>query len=207
MDFLVDFLIEYTGPIPYAVVFLVLLICGLGVPIPEDLTLVAAGIVCYYGICDVHLMILVTFVGVMIGDSFMFWLGSRYGKRLLNYWPFKVIIDESRLASIRKKLQNHRGKLLFSARFMPGLRSTIFFSTGLLHFPYRSLLMYDGLAALISVPAIVYSVFYFGDFLEEVILWIKKVEHGIVFVIVGLLLFLIVRALLKRRKKRREADL
>jgi membrane protein DedA with SNARE-associated domain len=66
---------------------------------------------------------------------------------------------------------------------MPGVRSTVFFATGLLHYPYRKMILFDGLAAVLSVPAIVYSVYYFGDFLESVVKWIKKVEGGIVAVI------------------------
>ncbi len=201
MDFIVDFLIDYYGPIPYLAIFFILLACGLGLPIPEDITLIAAGILTYYGVCDVWVMIGVCLLGVLVGDSFMFWLGHHYGRKLIKRWPFRVFIDETKIDGIRNKLQNHGGKLLFSARFMPGLRSTVFFASGMLHFPYRKLLIYDGAAALISVPAIVYSVFYFGDFLEHVIKLIKKVEGGIAGVIAALIIFFIVKYWLKHKKK------
>jgi membrane protein DedA with SNARE-associated domain len=176
-----------------------LLLCGLGIPVPEDITLIAGGILTYYGVCDVWLMIGVSLLGVMIGDSFMYWLGHRYGRRLLQKWPFRLFLDESKIQGIRDRLLKHGPKLLFSARFMPGFRSTVFFSTGMLHFPYRNLLIYDGLAALISVPAIVYSVFYLGDYLEHVIRWIKKVEGGIIGVIVLVVLIFVIK--LWREKK------
>ena len=201
MDFIVDFLIDYYGPIPYAAIFLILLACGLGVPIPEDITLIAAGILTYYGVCDVWVMVAVCLAGVLIGDSFMFWLGHHYGRKLIKKWPFRSFIDETKIQGIRGKLHRHGGKLLFSARFMPGLRSTVFFASGLLHFPYRKLLIYDGVAALISVPAIVYSVFYFGDFLERVIKLIKKVEGGIAGVIGAIIIFFIIKYWLNHRKK------
>lgn len=184
MDTLVDLLIDYYGPIPYLAIFFILLICGLGVPIPEDVTLIAGGILTYYGICDVWIMIGVGLLGVMIGDSFVFFLGAKYGRRLSKKRPFRYFIDESKIDGIRKRLQNHGGKLLFSARFMPGFRSTIFFVSGMIHIPYRKLLIFDGGAALLSVPAIIYSVYYFGDFLEQVIRFIKKVEGGILGVII-----------------------
>ncbi|MBC7396036.1 MAG: DedA family protein [Bdellovibrionales bacterium] len=201
MDFIVDFLIDYYGPIPYLAIFFILLGCGLGVPIPEDITLIAAGILTYYGVCDVWTMIGVCLLGVLVGDSFMFWLGHHYGRKLIKRWPFRAFIDETKINGIRSKLKNHGGKLLFTARFMPGLRSTVFFASGMLHFPYRKLLIYDGAAALISVPAIVYSIYYFGDFLEHVIKLIKKVEGGIAGVIVAVLAFFIVKYWLNHRKK------
>lgn len=201
MNLIVDFLIDYAnGPIPYLAIFLILLACGLGIPIPEDITLFAAGILTYYGVCDIWVMILVCFLGVMIGDSFVFWLGHHYGKRLLKKWPFRLFLNEDKIQSIREKLHKNAGKLLFAARFMPGVRSTVFFTTGLLHLPYRNLLIYDGLAALISVPAIVYSVYYFGDLLEHVIHWIKKVEGGILAVIVLAILFFVARHFYKKKR-------
>ena len=207
MDFnlLVDFLIDYYGPVPYVAIFVILLVCGLGVPIPEDITLIAGGILTYYGVCDVKLMIAVGLAGVLLGDSIVYYLGHHFGRRLLNKWPFRVIIDEKRIESIREQLHRHGAKVLFSARFMPGVRSTVFFATGLLHYPYRRMLMFDGLAAILSVPAIVYSVYYFGDFLESVVKWIKKVEGGIIAVIVLVILAVVYKLWSNHRKKGREA--
>lgn len=201
MNLIVDFLIDYAnGPIPYLVIFLILLACGLGIPIPEDITLFAAGVLTYYGVCDIWTMIFICLFGVMIGDSFVFWLGHHFGRRLLKKWPFRLFLNEDKIDGVRQKLKVHGGKLLFAARFMPGVRSTIFFTTGLLHLPFRNLLIYDGIAALISVPAIVFSVYYFGDLLEHVIDMIKKVEGGILAVIIAAILFFVIRHYYKKRK-------
>ena len=203
MNLIVDFLIDYAGgPIPYIAIFVILLACGLGLPIPEDVTLFAAGVLAYYGICSVWTLIGVGMFGVLIGDSFVFWLGHKYGRKLLKRWPFRTFADESKIEKVRTKLQKHGGKLLFAARFMPGFRATIFFTTGLLHFPYRKLLVYDGAAALISVPAIIYSVYYFGDFLEYVIKMIKKVEGGILGVIVLAVALVILKYYLSKKRSR-----
>jgi membrane protein DedA with SNARE-associated domain len=200
MNFIVDFLIDYYGPIPYLAIFLILLACGLGIPIPEDITLFAAGVLTYYGVCDVWIMIAVCLVGVLIGDTFVFWLGHHFGRRLIKKWPFRLFLDETKIEGVREKLHRKGGKFLFLARFMPGIRSTIFFTTGLLHLPYRNLLIYDGLAAIISVPAIVYTVYYFGDFLERVIHMIQKVEGGIFGLIIALILFFVGHHFYHKRK-------
>jgi membrane protein DedA with SNARE-associated domain len=207
MDYIVDFLIDYAnGPIPYTGIFLILLGCGLGVPVPEDITLIAAGILTYYGICNVWIMIAVALVGVLVGDSFVFYLGRHFGRKLLKRWPFRLFIEEKKIESIRVRLHAHRGKLLFSARFMPGVRSTVFFVSGLLHIPYPKLLVYDGMAAMVSVPTIIYSVYYFGDYIEYVVRLIKKVEGGIAGLIAAIVLVFLVRYILKKRKLARGGD-
>jgi membrane protein DedA with SNARE-associated domain len=149
-------------------------------------------------------MIAVGLAGVLIGDSLVYFLGRKFGKRLMTKWPFRVFIDEARIEGIRVRLHEHGSKLLFSARFMPGVRSTVFFAAGLLHYPYRKMILFDGLAAVLSVPAIVYSVYHFGDFLESVIKWIKKVEGGIVAVIAISILVVAYRLWSKHRKKAKE---
>ncbi len=201
LDFLVDFLIDYYGPIPYAAIFVILLICGFGVPIPEDITLIAGGILTYYGVCDVRIMILVSLLGVFIGDSAMFFLGHKYGRRLIKVWPFRKFITEENLEKVKLRLNKHGGKLLFAARFMPGVRSSIFFSTGMLHMPYKNLVIYDGGAALLSVPAIIGAVYYFGDFLESVVHWIKKVEGGILMLILLVIISFAIKYFWKKRRK------
>jgi len=183
MEHLVDFLLNFYGPTPYFIVFGILVACGLGVPIPEDITLFAAGLMAYYGISDLWVMIVVSFVGVMIGDSFIFWLGKRVGPALTQRWFFARLLPPDRLEKVAKLFQTRGNKLLFAARFMPGLRAPVFFSAGVLKVKYSTFFMYDGCAALISIPLIIGSVYTFGDELDTIVGVIKRVEGGIVIVI------------------------
>jgi len=188
MDRLVDFLLNFHGPTPYFLIFGILLLCGLGLPIPEDITLFAAGLLSYYGLTDLSLAIAVSYVGVIIGDSIVFMLGAKYGRKLTKKWIFHKLLPDERLAAVKVKFHKRGNKLIFAARFMPGLRAPIFFSAGTLHLPYRVFLFYDGVAALLSVPTIVGAVYYFGDQLDHVVRVIQRIEHGIILVIIGLIL-------------------
>ena len=183
MDRLVDILIGFYGPTPYFAIFGILLACGLGLPIPEDITLFAAGVLAYYGICDIGWIIAVGFFGVMCGDFIIFWLGHHFGRKLTSHGLFKRLLPEDRLNMVQERFKQKGNKLVFAARFMPGLRAPIFFSAGTLHLPYRVFLFYDGMAALISVPLIIGAVYYFGDYMDKVVRIIQRLEHGIVLVI------------------------
>lgn len=180
MPQIVEFLLGFQGPTPYVLVFLILLACGFGVPIPEDITLIAAGVLSYYGAANVWVMIVVSLAGVMLGDSAMFWLGRRYGLALAKKRFIARVLSEKRLAQVSAVLNTRGNKILFAARFMPGLRSPLFFTAGALGVPVRVFLFYDGMAALISVPAIVYSIYFFGHQMEEVIATIQQVNQKIV---------------------------
>ena len=188
MDFLVDFLLNFYGPTPYLLVFGILLLCGFGLPIPEDVTLFAGGLLAYYGVCDLYVMIAVGIAGVLVGDSLMWYVGSRYGRRIMKKPFFQRLIPEERIQSASKRLNSKGSKrMLFFGRFMPGLRAPIYFTAGMLNVPFWRFFAMDGLAALISVPSIISAVYYFGDELDSVVRWVKKIEHGILFVIFGII--------------------
>ncbi len=187
-----DFLLNFHGPTPYLIIFGVLLICGLGLPVPEDIILIAAGLTAYYGLTDLVPMIAVSYLGVMIGDSIIFFLGAKYGRKLTKKWIFHKLLPDDRLNMVKAKLHQRGNKLIFAARFMPGLRAPIFFSAGTLHLPYRVFAFYDGMAALISVPLIVWAVYHFGDDLDQIVRVIKRAEHGIllvIFSVIGVVVF------------------
>ncbi len=199
-NWLLDFLINSSGAAPYFLVFGFLLICGLGIPIPEDIILVVAGYATYMGITDLWLMILACYVGVILGDSIMFFLGSFFGKKLVRRWPFNKFLSETSLALAKRKLRQRGNKLIFAARFMPGLRAPIFFSAGTLHLPARIFLFYDGVAALLSVPLIVGLAYRYGEQIDRITKEIKKAEHGVAITILVIAMVLGIKWYLSHRK-------
>ena len=202
LDALADYLVNFPDPMAYSLVFLILLACGLGVPIPEDITLFAAGYYCYRAESNIWAMVALCFAGVLTGDTIIFVLGTTVGRKLTQRWPFRSFLTPDRLGQVQKRLRKGGNKLVFAARFMPGLRAPVYFSAGMLHVPFRVFIFHDGLAALISVPAIVYTVFYFGHEVDEVVLVIKKVEYGIIATILAIVFILATKWYISYRKLR-----
>lgn len=204
MDFLLDLLIEFAGPGVYFLVFLVLLLCGFGLPIPEDITLIAGGTMVYYGVANFYPMLVVCMFGVMMGDSAMWFLGNHFGHRILRIKWFAKLLPPERIESARNKLLGTEAPsffsrfILFFARFMPGLRAPIFFSAGMFKIPFLKFFFWDFLAALLSVPAILWATFAFGNRLDHLLKNVKNAEGWII----GLFVFVILMLILKSRINR-----
>lgn len=201
MDQLVDFLLNFYGPTPYFLIFGILLACGLGLPIPEDITLFAAGLSAYYGLTDLWPTIGLCLFGVLLGDSVIFWFGRKFGRRFARHRLFSRMLSDERLSAVERKFNERGTRLIFVARFMPGLRAPIFFSAGLLRVPFLTFISFDGGAALVSVPLIVGAVYYFGDNIEAVVHAIQRLEHGIL-VVIGLVLAWLAFKWWKSRRRR-----
>lgn len=202
LQILLDFFTSYG----YFAVFLVLLICGFGVPIPEDITLVAGGIISGLGYTDVHVMFAVGMAGVLVGDGIMFTLGRVYGERVLRFRLISKVMTPERFEAVQEKFSKYGNWVLFVARFLPGLRSPIFLTAGMTRrVSYWRFLMMDGFAALISVPVWVY-LGYFGARNRA---WLMHVVHqgqaGILLLIA--LLGIVLGVVFWRKKKKADAQL
>ena len=91
-------------------------------------------------------------------------------------------------------------------RFTPGLRFSIFFSAGMLHLRPSVFFAYDALAAMVSVPVLVYLAWRFGGQIDRVVSFARHTEHGILILVLGAAAFLVVRALWKRRRRLPRAE-
>lgn len=126
-----ELLIEFFSSYGYWAVFLVLLACGFGLPIPEDVTLVSGGVISGLGYTNVHWMLFVSMLGVLVGDSTMYWLGRIYGEKILQFPLIRRIATPERFAKVQERFEKQGWKLLFVARFLPGLRAVVYLVSGI----------------------------------------------------------------------------
>lgn len=203
MDFLTQ-LGTHTPYMPYVVVLGLILLSGFGLPIPEDIPLILAGYLCYpfpdQPHADPWLLFPLAFLAVVGADLMVFWLGRKYGHHVPKLPLMRRFLTEKRLAKTESLLHRHGGKFMFAARFLPGLRAPAIFTAGNFKIPYWKFLLFDGGAALISVPVILGLAYYFAEHLEQVRVWVANGEKGaIALILVALVVFIIVKRVLNRR--------
>jgi len=210
---LLDLLVNFFTTNGYLAVFVVLLICGFGVPIPEDITLVAGGVIAGLGYANVHVMCAVGLIGVLAGDSAMFLVGRVFGERALRLRWVAFLLTPRRYARVQAKYSRYGNRLMFVARFLPGLRSPIFLTAGMTRrVSFLRFFLLDGFAALISVPVWVYLGYYGAQNHEWLLTWLGR-GKTVVLIVVALIVIGVAwyflrrlarrRALLRVRKQRR----
>ena len=166
----------------YVAVFVVLLVSGFGIPIPEDISLVAGGIIAGLGYADVNLMCVVGLAGVLLGDTVMFLVGHHFGARAMRLRWVAHLLTPRRYAKVQHKFARYGNWLMFVARFLPGLRTAVFLTAGMTHrVSFLRFIALDGLAALISVPAWVYLGYFGAENHDELLAWVRRGEGVIAF--------------------------
>ena len=178
----------------------ILLLCGLGLPIPEDISLIAAGYFSWKGVLEIHRAFVVCFVAVLAGDSLAFFMGRFFGRRVLASQIARRYFTPRRQLRVRAYFRKFGSKVVLVGRFTPGFRFTIFFTAGTLHLRPSVFFIYDFSAAAFSVPVLVYSAWFFGSQIDRVVSYARRTEHGILLA-VALGLAIVVLKALKRRKQ------
>ena len=191
----------------YVWLFTILLLCGFGLPIQEDISLIAAGYLSWKTFDPdpapklyVHLAFAVCLVAVLAGDTISFFFGRRYGRRVLASNLARRYFTPKRQLRTRAYFRKFGSNVVLVGRFTPGLRFTIFFTAGTLHVRPAVFFIYDFVAAAFSVPVLVYIAYFFGEQIDMVIKYARRTEHGILIAIVIVAAVVVIK-LLRRRKR------
>ena len=174
----------YIEHFTYVGLFVVLMLCGLGLPLPEDVALLAGGFLVHRGVTHYPMTLAVALVGVVAGDNSLFFLGRRFGTGLVRYFGINRPGTKIQIDRIRDFMERHGHRAIFYARFLAGLRALIYLSAGSFGVTPARFFMYDLLGALISVPIVVSIGYLFGGQLEVAIHYVGGFERVIWVVVV-----------------------
>jgi membrane-associated protein len=159
----------WVGTFSYPAVVLLLLACGLGAPLSEDLILVTAGLVAAHGHALLGGMVVAGWLGTLFGDVALYRVGRALGGRLFTHPRLQRVLTPTRVAWVETHMSRRGALTVFAARFLPGLRVPTYLLAGAGRLPVRRFLLADGLGALVTAPLLVWLGFRFGrDVLGQV---------------------------------------
>lgn len=167
----------YIEHFTYLGLFVILLLCGMGLPMPEDIALLAGGFLVHRGVIRYPITLGVALLGVVAGDNSLFFLGRRFGTGLVRYFGLNRPGSKAQIDRIRAFMRRHGHRAIFYARFLAGLRALIYLTAGSFGVTPLRFLAYDLLGAIISVPIVVSIGYLFGGQLEVVIHYLGGFER------------------------------
>lgn len=174
----------YIEHFTYLGLFAILLLCGMGLPMPEDIALLAGGFLVHRGIIRYPITLAVSLLGVVAGDNSLFFLGRRFGTGLVRYFGLNRPGSKAQIERIRAFMHRHGHRAIFYARFLAGLRALIYLTAGSFGVTPLRFLLYDLLGAVISVPIVVSIGYLFGGQLEVVVHYLGGFERLLWIVVV-----------------------
>jgi len=175
-----DFQLDH---ISYLGIILVLVLTGSGLPLPEEVPIIAAGVASSVGTLDPWWAFLSCLVGALLGDTVLYTIGYHFGRSLVTRHPrFAHLLHAEYEAKIEEMIRRHGLKVFFLARFMVGIRAPVYFTAGVLRMSFRRFLLIDAFCATCVVGLFFGLSYAYG---ERVTDWIRDSEIGLTVLVAG----------------------
>jgi membrane protein DedA with SNARE-associated domain len=142
----------------WATIMGVLFLSGIGLPIPEDIPLTAAGFTTLKAAGDDFTVggFVLAFVAVtlpiLIGDVCAYSLGRRFGFFWRNTWPFRSVFSEARLTRVQRWFDEYGSPAVFLGRQVAGVRFVTFYTAGTMRMNVVKFVFWDFLGCVVSIP-------------------------------------------------------
>lgn len=170
----------------YPALFAIFVIASLGVPIPEDLPLLAAGVLLHTrpDIASWQGAFLVSLCGIMSGDLILYSLGARWGDDVFAHRSVRWLISPQWLAVMKRRFRRYGMWMVFFGRFVVGIRAIMCLSAGVTRLPYSKFFLADLAGALITIPMFLILGYVCADFFPT----LRAYLGGIELLLLGILL-------------------
>jgi membrane protein DedA with SNARE-associated domain len=204
---------EFVNNFTYLGVFAILLLGSLGVPIPEEMPIIAAAVMSHEGIVRWWLALPVCLLGVLSGDMVLYWVGRRWSERVLHWRLVRLVLSPAREQWLKAAYRRHALKTVVTARHIMGLRAAAFLTAGSARVPFWKFVVADAGAALVGVPLVFGLAYFFTDQIKAITANVHRGERWLGLAsLLALLTLLVVgvwrwrRRLGKERRDRGRAD-
>ncbi len=203
MDQTILHLAEHLG---YLIVFLGVGIESLGVPVPGETALIIGAVLAAQGHLNPAGVAAVGLAGAVLGDNTGYYVGRRWGQRLLRMRGIRHVYDRRRLAVAERFFARHGWTAVFFGRFIAILRIFAGPLAGLHRMPWTHFLLANAAGGVVWVAAVVTAGMLVGGNLDRLVQLISRAGYiglGLV-VVVGI--GLIVLHQVRRGRELREGE-
>jgi membrane protein DedA with SNARE-associated domain len=164
----VEALQEFVDNFTYLGIFAVLLLGSLGVPIPEEMSIIAAAVLSHASIVRWWLALPICLLGVLSGDMVLYWVGRHWGEQVLQWRLVRLVLAPAWEQWLKAAYRRHALKTVVMGRHLMGLRAAAFLTAGSARIPFWKFVVADAGAALFGVPLLFGLAYFFTDQIKAI---------------------------------------
>jgi membrane protein DedA with SNARE-associated domain len=119
-----------------------------GIPMPGEAALIAAAVLASQGKLEIELVIAIAAAAAIVGDNIGYFLGRRYGRRLMERPGRTKVRRQVALARGEQLFDRHGAKAVFLGRWVALLRIWAAWLAGIAGMRWRSFLLWNALGGI-----------------------------------------------------------
>jgi membrane protein DedA with SNARE-associated domain len=185
---------------PYAGLFLLLILGGIGFPFPEDTTLILCGFLISHEIVEPIPALAVVYCGILMTDFSLYLVGKKYGRAVITHRSFRRILSREKLSRIEDEFKKRGTLVILFGRQLIGLRAQIFIVAGITRMSPLRFITLDGITALFTIGLMAGAGYVGGQSLQIITKDVKKLEYLAIFIFVIVLAIYLLFRYFKARK-------
>jgi membrane protein DedA with SNARE-associated domain len=187
----------------YVVLFGLLFLCGLGLPLPEDIPLLAAGAAVEAGHMNIVIASICAWCGIIGGDIMLYHLAKKFGIEITRVpWVGKHFTKE-RIEKVEGLFVRYGVWVVAVGRLFAGIRGAMVVAAGVTRYNFWKFVIADGIAALVSGGLFVAIGYWLGNTIRNHIDTIDDVKFAIFVAVAGAVAVIVVWLLVKHFRRRK----
>jgi len=194
------FILSVISSLGYAGIFVFMILESMVFPIPSELVMPFAGFVAAQGQLNLILVIVFSTIGSIIGSLLSYYMGKRWGSRLIVSYGKYIFVDIDDLKKTEEWFKKRGELTIFASRLIPVVRHLISLVAGIGKMNVKKFSLYTIMGAAVWNSLLAYLGYVLGQHWDEVTSYTEELNIIVVILLVIGCMYYVYRHL-KRRKK------
>jgi len=202
LDHLATFVQDFVLRVGYPGLFLLITLESTLVPIPSELVMPFAGILAARGEFSLPVILVINSAAALLGSGISYWIGAAGGKPLLLRYGKFALVRAKDIELTERFFARHGKATILIGRFLPVVRHIISVPAGIARMPLAPFFTQTFIGSTIWGAILIVLGYHFGDSFLATARQLKHVDLIIGVVIIGVLIALAIRFVVRRRRER-----
>jgi membrane protein DedA with SNARE-associated domain len=189
----------------YPGLFVLIMLESTLIPIPSELVMPFAGYLAMKGEFSLPVILVINSVAALVGSGICYWIGVVGGKPLLVKYGKFFLVRAKDLERTESFFSRHGKATILIGRFLPVVRHIISVPAGIARMPLVPFFTQTFIGSTIWGSVLIFLRYKLGDRSIEIAHKLKHVDLLIGVAIIGVLLALAIRFVVRRRRERAAA--
>lgn len=192
---------DFVQRVGYPGLFLLITLESTLVPIPSELVMPFAGVLASRGELSLPVILIINTTAALLGSGISYWIGAAGGKPLLLRYGKYALIRAKDIEMTERFFARHGKATILVGRFLPVVRHIISVPAGIARMPLVPFFTQTFIGSTIWGSILIILGYHFGESFLETAKSLKHIDLIVGVVILGVLLALAIRFMVRRRRE------
>jgi len=147
----IETFVTHSGAIA-PILLIILEEAGIPLPVPGDIIIAYTGYEVSIGTFPYVFAFILILISVLIGSTFLFYLSSRFGQKIVTKFGRLMHLDTKKIALVEKNFKKYGPLVIIFGRHIPGFRIPVTVFSGISGISYKTFIISTFISVILWIP-------------------------------------------------------